>query len=193
MKIAVTGLPKSGKTFLGEALSNITGIPFIQNMTLYEWYKLYNIQQASEWKDMFLIASSSFINRIEMEMKYENFISDGASFSETIYAGAMMNMHSQNRIEKERHKILESLENVSARYAVRQYDFVVHLMNNACRTNEEDMYIRFFNKNNIHYKSCLIESFSETLRKILAELHLPVKMSIENALYESNKSLFHEK
>ena len=192
-RIAIAGLPKSNKTSLARALSNMTGIPYIQNKTMYEWHRIYDLSDSKSdltWKDLFLIAASSFFERVKVESYYDQFISDGASFSELMCLKVNFSISFQNEMQEIRKKkIIESLEHVSATYAAQQYDFIIH----ADSSNNEELVNKFYEelylKYKIPYKIYNTEFLEQTMREISKDLNLPTKISIENSIFKQKQTL----
>jgi len=190
-KIAIAGWPKSNKTLLALALSNMTGIPFIQNRTMYEWRKIYGLADSPnpEWKDMYLIASSSFFERVVMESYYDQFISDGASFSELMWLKFCLEKQQQGKIQCDSDKTTGSLEHVCALHAAQQYDFIIHAVSGASPCIN-DLYMQLYAKYHLPFKVYSTEIMEEAVNEIKNDLHLPVKHSVESAIYQAKVNLF---
>ena len=190
-KIAIAGWPKSNKTMLALALSNMTGIPYIQNRTMYEWRKIHDLTDSPnpEWKDMYLIASSSFFERALMESYYEQFISDGASFSELMWLKFCLEERQPGKIQFDRNKTTESLEHVCALHAAQQYDFIIHAVSGDSPCIN-DLYGQLYAKYHLTYRMYSTEIIEETVNEIKNDLHLPVKHSVESAIYQAKVDLF---
>ena len=143
-KIAITGLPKSQNTLMAAALSVLTDIPLIQNKTMYEWYRIFGFSETKKlvWKDMFLIASSSFDERTKKETYFERFISDGSSFCELMW------LKSSCKLKSNQNEKVENFEFICASYAAKQYDFVIH----ADASENNDEYVQLFLKYQIQHK-----------------------------------------
>jgi hypothetical protein len=191
MKIAVTGAPCSNKTLIALSLSYITEIPFIQNRTMYEWYRLYDIAGTGEktaWKNMFLIAASSFVERTETEARYDCFISDGAVFSELVYLQSVDGEEVSPKVRRERKNIVQGLEHVCMSYAVKQYDAIIHLCNGK-DTQANELCIRFYREYGVAYKQYRANDIAGTLTHVLADLNLQVKYSVERGIYQAKEKL----
>jgi hypothetical protein len=190
-KIAVTGIPCSNKTLIALSLSYITEIPFIQNRTMYEWHQLYDISGTGEktaWKDMFLIAASSFVERTETESKYDCFISDGAVFSESVYLQSVDDREEPPKVQREREKIIQGLEHVCMSYATKQYDAIIHLCNGK-NTQANEPYIRLYREYGMPYRQYRANDIAGTLTNVLADLNLKAKSSVERGIYQAEKAL----
>ena len=196
IKIAIAGLPKSNKTSLAQALSNMTGIPYIRNKTMHEWNRLYEFSYSKNdllWKDVFLIAASSFFERAKVESYFDQFISDGASFSELMCLKINFAKQFQDEMQKhERNEIIENLEYVSASHAAQQYDFIIHADASNDGGLANDFYEKLYLKYNIPYKIYSTEFLEQALRDIASDLDLPTKVSIENSIYQTNLNLFYK-
>ena len=184
-KIAITGLPESNKTLLGKALSIVTGIPFIRNKTIYEWHKTFNISCFGnfEWKDMLLIATCSFFERLEVEKSFDTFISDGTSLNELMCLKSNFACENHNRVNE----LVSSFENASISYAVQQYDFVVHAKHDSIY---DDYYTHLYRKYNIPYKVYNTTFLENTLEEIVSDLYLPVVYEVNSSVYEAKNNLF---
>jgi hypothetical protein len=191
-KIAIAGLPKSNKTSLAQALSNMTGIPCIRNKTMYEWNRIYDLFDSKNdlgWKDMFLIAASSFFERAKVESYFERFISDGASFSELMCLKINYANQLQDKTNNKRNEIIETLERVSGLYAARQYDFIIHADTSNNVSLAVDFYRELYIKYNIPYKIYCTEYLEQALREISNDLNIPMKQSIESSIYQTKINL----
>jgi len=191
-KIAITGLPKTGKTLLALSLSNLTGIPYVQNKTMYEWYRLFNLTYnvGLDWNDLFLIAVSSFLERVDTESHYEQFISDGASFSELLWLKMNIEKQAGNGLQRERNQMEESLERISAAYAARRYDFVVHTKHPVHDASSDDIYIQLFRKYNISYKIYDTAQIEKTLQAITRDMELPVISTVKRSIFKAKRMIF---
>jgi hypothetical protein len=158
---------------------------------MYEWYQLYDIAGKGEnitWKDMFLVAVSSFIERMETEARYDRFISDGAVFSESVYLQSVANGLSNHKVRRERENIALGLEHICMSYAVKQYDAVIHLFNEKdIQANE--LYLRLYQKYDMAYKQYQANNIAGTLTHVLADWDLTAKSSIERGIYQAEKIL----
>ncbi|MDR1552685.1 MAG: hypothetical protein LBS69_04385 [Prevotellaceae bacterium] len=191
MKIAVTGTPGSNKALIALSLSYITKTPFMQNRTMYEWFQLYDITGTGEktaWKNMFLIAASSFIERTETETRHDRFISKGAVFSELVYMQSVDGMEENPGVRRERENIVQGLEHVCMSYAVKQYDAIIHLYNGK-DTQANELYIRLYGKYGMPYRQYQANNIAGTLMQALADLNLKAMYSIERGIYQAEKTL----
>jgi hypothetical protein len=191
VKIAVTGTPCSNKTLIALSLSYITEIPFIQNRTMYEWYRLYDITGTGEktvWKNMFLIAASSFVERTETETRYDSFISDGAVFSELVYLQSVDGEEASPKVRRERKNIVQGLEHVCMSYIAKQYDAIIHLFNGK-DTQANELYIRLYREYGVAYKQYRANDIAGTLTHALADSDLQAKYSVERGIYQAEKTL----
>jgi hypothetical protein len=189
-KIAIVGLPRCNKTLLANALSEMTGIPFIQTLSVYEWRTVFNIDgyRSPEWKDMLLIAFCSFFDRVETESHFDQFISDGASFSEFVCLKSALAKNDSGRMKYERNRNVNRLEKICFSYAAEQYDRVVHILMDDDRAN--DLYVDLYAKYGIPYKLCRMETVESVLKEMANDLDLPMKNTVEGAIFQAKNDLF---
>jgi hypothetical protein len=158
---------------------------------MYEWHRLYDIvgtKEKSIWKNMFLIAASSFIERTETEARYDRFISDGAVFSELMYLQSADSKEERPNVRRERKLIVQGLEHVCMSYAAKRYDVIIHLCNGK-ETQANESYIRLYRKYGITYKQYQANNIAGTVTQALAELNLESKYSVERGIYQAEKTL----
>ena len=192
MKIAIAGLPKSNKTLLAMALSNMTDIPYIRSKTMLEWYRIFSISNSVglNWKDALLIASSSFFERSKIESYYDQCISDGASFSELMWLKSNFAERFRKRMKNERINIIESLEHMSLSYAASRYDFVLHAETAINAELSNDRFIGAYSKYHIPYKIYNTDCLERSLIEISTDLNLSMKNTVENSIHAAKLSLF---
>jgi len=190
-KIVITGLPECNKTLLALSLANITDIPYTRSRTIYEWCRCCNVSDFSKlkWKDMFFIASASFFENVKTESYFDRFISDESSLRELICLKSFSENQNETKMKIERNKIVQDLEIVSARHALQQYDFVVHL-NSDNDKYFSDLYLQLYEKYNIPYRLYTSVSTEEIIREITGDSNLPVRGSVENSIYQAKHNLF---
>jgi len=191
-KIAITGLPKTNKTLLALTLAKMTDMPFIQNKTMYDWFRIYNLPESNlKWKDKFLIAASSFLERTAVEEAFDQFVSDGATFSELMWLKINTAKHIQNNIQRERERIVESLEKTSLTFAAQQYDFIIHAAapsNNDRASN--DLFLQMYTRYHIPYKEYNTDVLEQALEEILDDLNFPTENHIEYFIDQAKSVLF---
>ena len=190
-KIAITGLSGCKHTLLAPTLSNLTGFPFIRNKTMYEWCRLCNVADPNKpkMKDLLMIALFSFLERVVIESYYDQFISDGISFTELIlFKSHFEKQHPDKRLNKWS-GIVENLEKVSASYAAQQYDIIIHICDESdIYTN--DLYIQLLRKYNLPYKMYNNDNLENVISEIVNDLGLHQIISIENAIYHAKTDTF---
>lgn len=192
-RISISGMPRSARTLIANALSQLTGLPFIQGRTMYERQKMFDLctDNGLSWKDVFFISSSSLIERIEMEGKVAKFVSDGAVFTELMYLKFTENFNKEKpRSEKDR--ILMSLENVCFNHAVRHYDLVVHIEapTQFKALGETEFFKNVFDIRKVPYLIYTSDPAEKTLEGIISYLNIPTKMTVDNALYIAKNNLY---
>lgn len=188
-------MPRSNRTLIAYALSQLTGIQFLRGRTMYEWSKIYDIASKDDfgWKNIFLVSSSSLIERIESEWKTpDSFIFDGATFSDLMYLRLTHRDKTKGEVNSERSRIMTSLENICFSYAAHHYDMVIHLETPAefQTPHETELFERMFDGHKIPYQIYDGTLLKDTLEKIVAHLELPTVMEVENALCKANQNLY---
>jgi len=186
-KIAVANFTDSERTFLSKSLSCASGYRFIQNRNIYEWLRLYQIDESEicGFENQFLLAVSSFIERINSEFQNSAFISNGAVFSEALSLKFKMNEKSVELNNSKETAIIENILNITGKYAARNYDLVIHVQN-ADSTNFDELSVSFYDKYHIPYK--LYDgkkNINDILKNIAQEVEIPVVQSLESAIYET--------
>jgi hypothetical protein len=79
---------------------------------------------------------------------------------------------------------------VSVSYALKQYDFVVHIKNNNNKDMENDNYIQLFLKYGILFKEYETDSLEQSLSKISKNLNLPVKNTVDYSILKVKSTFF---
>ena len=189
-KITISGQSGRNITFLALALSNLTGIPYIRNKTMYEWCKLCGVDDSGKlkWKDMILISSISFYERAAIELHYDRFISDGISFTELIWLKSNFEKRHLSKRKNEWSRIIGNMEKVSASYAAQQYNIIIH---SGSETDSDifDLYIQMYEKFNLTYKVYNTESPETVVDKIAFDLKLHKINTVEYAIYKAKKDI----
>ena len=188
-KITVSGQSKPYNTFLALVLSNLTGIPYIRNKTMYEWCKLCGVDDSDKlkWKDMIIISSLSFYERAATELHYDQFISDGISFTELVWLKSNFEKQHFSKRKNEWSRIIGNMEKVSVAYANQQYDIIIH---NSSDSNVDDLYIQLYKKFNLTYKAYNTECLETIVDKIANDLKLRRINTIENAIYQAKTNIY---
>lgn len=189
-KIAIINFKDSEGPLLAKALSIVTGSQLVQNRNMYEWRKLFSIDEKKMdiWDNQFLTMSSSFIKRIKSEFQNSDFISNGAAFSEVLLLMSRVNDKSIE-FNHEELGMLYSMLNISGRYASEHYDLVIHIRSIDCISLDE-LSINFYDKHHISYQlfDCGI-NLKEILVNIIREVELPMIQLLDNAIYEADRSV----
>ena len=190
-KIAITGLSGCDNTLLALALSNLTDIPYIRNKTMYEWFRLCKVANSDnlKWKDLLMIASFSFFERVATESHYDKFISDGMPFSELIWLKSHFEKHHPNKKNDDCNRIAENLEKTIAFYSAQQYDIIIHAY------TESDIYINdlhtlLYKKYNIPWKEYNAENLEEVIRKIVNDFQFRIWTTVESAICQAKMDIF---
>ena len=191
-KIAITGLPECNKSLIAQALSIMTVISCIRSKTMYEWEKMLTMSDAAgiNLKDMILVASTSFFERIRIESCYDQFISDGASFSELLWLKINFAKRLKGKMRDEWAKFEESIENASFVYAAQKYDFIVHANSSVIDRLSNDFFVSFYLKYNIPHKIYDTAFPEKTLMEIIHDLNLPIRNTVEMSIFQANTNLF---
>ena len=190
-KIVITGLSGSNNTLLALSLSNLTDIPYIRNKTMYEWLKLCKVPNSNKlrWKDMLMIASVSFFERVAIESHYDNFISDGISFSELIWLKSHFEKYHPNKKQDDWNRIIENIERASAFYAARQYDIIIH-----ARTESDistyDYHKMLYKKYDLTFKVYNAENLAKVIREIVNDFQIRKSNTVESAINQAKIDIF---
>jgi len=185
-KIAVVNFKEDARMFLAEALSSMSGYPLVQNRNIYEWIRMYQIDenQLNSWENQFLLMSSSLVKRIKSEYRHSEFIADGAVFSETL----SLKLNEKSIVLKQEEiAILESMLGITGRHASAHYDRVIHIQNEDSAAFDE-LSIRFYDKYQIAYRlyDCK-EDMEEMIEHIIREVELPAVEEVRNALDKAER------
>jgi len=187
-KIAVINSIDSERSLLSQALSCVSGYQLVQNRNIYEWKKLFHIDedQIDSWENHFLIMSSSFIKRIKSEFKYPAFVSNGAVFSEVLSLKSNLNEKFIELYNHEEIEMIEILLDLTGKYAAQHYDMVIHVQN-ADSTNFDELSINFYEKYHITYKLYDGNNVNDIIENIIQEVKVPIALPVESAIYEAVK------
>ncbi|MCL2073704.1 MAG: hypothetical protein FWH18_07275 [Marinilabiliaceae bacterium] len=188
-KIAVTNFKNADRTLLAETLSCLSDLQLVQNRTMHEWEKIYNINETQKdiWENQFLLISSSFVKRIKSEFIISNFISNGAAFSEVLSLKAKINEKSIELHKLEEFNMLKSLLNITGRYAAEHYGIIIHVKNTDS-SKFDDLSVRFYDKYRINYK--LFDgdnNLKNIVENITGEIEIPKVQSIDSAIYKAER------
>ena len=172
---------------LAKALSNVSGYEYILNRPVYEWRRLYQIDESQMYTfiNQFLIISSSIFQRIEEEYEFSPFVSSGAIFSEVLSLKSKMDEKRIELYEPKEFEMIEYLLNLTGRYAARHYDMVIHVQNPYFESFDK-LSIGFYEKYHITYKLYNGDNdMEETLKNIIHEVEIPMVQSTESAIYRA--------
>ena len=189
LKIAVINSMDSERTILAMALSCASGYPFIQNRTMYEWKKLYQIKenQLYSFNNQSLILSASLVERIKSEFDFTDFISNGAAFTEVLSLKLKMDEKSVKPYKPVEIAMIDNLLNITGKYAANHYDLILHVCNAGAKSFDE-LHAGFFEKYHIAYK--LYEGGNDPqdiLKNIMQEVGMPIKLPAGIAMYKAVK------
>jgi len=188
-KIAVINFKGAERTLLATALSCASGYQLVQDRNIYEWIRLYHIdeKQMDNWETQFLLMSSSFVKRIKSEFRNSSFVSNGAAFSEVLALNEKV-----VGLKPEEIAILNSLLNVTGRHAARHYDLVVHVQNTGSAFFDE-LSIRFYEEHHIAYRLYDgSKKIKDVFENIIREVEMPMVRSAESAIYEAEQLVFYK-
>jgi len=190
-KIVVTNPKNFDRDLLSRALSHVTAIPLLTYKTAYEWCRRFQIdylKNTLEWQQMFLISASSFIERIEIEADYPQFISNGAAFG-FLMPLMLQSMYRNNSLQAGKDKMCKALMNACFEYAAEEYDFVIHIDSNAPELCKP--YIEVYEKYNIPYRIYKNNDLETLLPQIIKDLNLPIKQSVEKTILYIKENIFY--
>ena len=188
-KIAVINFISPGGALLAKALSCLSGYELVQNRTVYEWRRMFGVKESKihSFNNQLLILSLSFIERITIEFDYSDFISAGAVFTDVL---SLQSRIDEKRVEcnsPEDAGMIESLLDLSGRYAARHYDTVIHVRN-ADSTAYDEQSVGFYEKYHIAYH--LFDStdpMKDIIESIIRKVEIPTLRSVDNAIYEATR------
>jgi len=185
-KIAVINLINTERTLLAKALSCASGYQFIQNRNIYEWQKLFQIDENQIYcfNNQFLLLSSSFIKRTKSEFKYPAFVSNGAVFSEVLFLKSNINEKFSELYKPEEIEMIEILLDLTGRYAARHYDMVIHVRN-ADSGNFDELSIGFYEKHRIAYRLYDNGDIKDIIENIISEVEIPKALPVDSAIYDA--------
>jgi len=129
-KIAIIGVNKQDRIVLSQALSYLTGYKIIRQ-TAYPIqaikYGLNNELLKCSRQELFLYALASFTERIEMEQKCSQYVSNGNVFTELAEMEAISDSSVCSKREKKEQKfMIEGMKKIITEYANREYDCIIH-------------------------------------------------------------------
>jgi hypothetical protein len=193
-KIAVIGVDNQERQILCQALHYLTQHDIVRQMAYYSQAIKYGLSQELKkctWQELFIYVFSSFSDRIEGELKCEQFISNGSVFNELACMKAICKTFSQSKRErKECLFMLAGMEKIITEYAVREYDCIIHLGNQP--GNEDDIEnalkelsqkcktVYFIPQNSI---------LSDFLTKLLTDVHIHPVISSRTALEKAKRDI----
>ena len=190
-KIAITSPKILDRVMLSRALSRVTAIPLLTYKTEYEWCRHFRIdylRNTLEWQQMLLISASSFIEGLEVEANYPQFISDGATFGLLVQL-MLQGKYPGCRLQAEKDKIFKALMNACFKYAATKYDCVIHL--NSQESDLHEPYVEIFEKYKIAYRVYQNNDMKILLRCIIQDLNLPIKQSIDKTILHMEENIFY--
>ena len=188
-RIAVINFLDSERTLLAQALSCASGYPLVQNRSMYEWRKLFKIDESkmTRFENQFLLISASITERIKHEVAFSDFISDGAVFSDALSLQSIMNEKSVEWQKAKKVEMVKNLLYITGKYAAHQYNPVIHIRNNASEDFDE-MSIGFYEKYSIAYKMYYSNNdLKDILETIIQETKIPVLLLEEYAIYKAKR------
>ena len=189
-KIAVINFINTERMFLAKALSCTSGYWLTQNRNVYEWKSLFKIDESQiySFNNRFLIIASSFIERINLDSIFSDFISDGAVFTEVLLLNLKMNEKSVEFNKQAEIAMIENILNVTGKYAAQHYDMVIHVKNTDSKSFDE-LSVKFYEKYNIAYRLYDGGNIKDILKNIIREIEIPQTQSVESAVYEAEQSV----
>jgi len=191
-KVAVVNFDIPQRTLLAVALTCLTDYQLVQNRHIYEWKRLYQMDEnlMNGWDHQVLFISSSFVQRVNSESLFSEFISNGAVFSEIFSLKSKLNEGLVEQYQPHEMTMLDSLLHVAGRYASLYYDQVIHIRN-AISANFDEMSVSFYEKHHIAYK--LFEGGNDMktiLESVAREVDIPIAQTAEGAIYEAEKKYY---
>lgn len=186
-RIALIHFIETERTLLAKMLSCVSGYEFVINRDIYEWKRLYHIDDSrvNSFENQFLLLTSSFIERVKSETDQSAFISNGAVFSEALTLKLKINEKKIECYQPEEIEMIESLLNIAGRYAAHHYDQVIHIQSSDT-TSFNEMSVAFYEKYHVAYKIFDGNSkLNDIFENIIQKIEIPRVQPLENAIYEA--------
>ena len=188
-KIAVIHSIEPERTLLAKTLSCASDYEFIQNRNIYEWERLFHIDESQIYcfQNQFLLMASSFIERIKSESENAAFISNGAVFSEVLKLKSKMDEKTVGQYRPQEIEMIDNLLNITGRYAAHHYDLVIHVKTGKS-ANFDELSVRFYEKYHVAYNIYDAgNSVKDVFENIIREVELPLVKPVEMAIYEAER------
>lgn len=143
-KIAITGVSNEKRLIVCNALSNLTGFDVVR-CTPYSGFSIKHSLDKSlieyEWHELYSYILQSFVERIDVESSYDEYISNGSVFNELAFMEAMKVNPSYKKQNTRNTKFLfmgNSLKSVISEYA-QKYERIIHITCDSL--NVDDFYV----------------------------------------------------
>jgi len=189
-KIAITGASNKNRLILCTALSYLTSYDVIRCVPYSGFalkYGLSKNQEQHEWHDLYSYALQSFVERVEVESSYDEFISNGSVLNELAYMEAKEFMKKKRNRSKDYSFMIKSLKSVITEYAAKKYDCIIHLTNSSQEIG--GVYPVFDKCLKDLIKSCNVKSyfheentFTEVLENFFMDINLQAEISPATAI-----------
>jgi len=186
-KIAVIHSLNTKRTLLAKALSCLSGYKFIRNRTVYEWRRMFGVEESQmhHFNNQFLVLSSSFVERITVEFDYPDFVSSGALFADVLSLQSKMDEKVVVCNSPVDTRMIRGLSDLTGRYAAQHYDSVIHVRSTDA-TEFDGLFTGFYEKHHIPYH--LYDGAAEIediVNSIVREVEMPKVKSVSSAVYEA--------
>jgi hypothetical protein len=204
-KILISGAPGTGKSVVSTTLSYMIGLPVVRSRPsseiIYELNLSKNTTQHT-FKDLFSITFSSFLDRIQLENRYQQgFISDGSIINNLISMKlflmeqsksipGMGKLVSHKRYMDQCNKMIASLEKMALEYSKKQYNIAVHLISeHLVDYKYHEMYNqelrRFYHLAGFETLNYQDQYFEKVVDKIIRDKNLNTSLCASTALFKA--------
>jgi len=174
---------------LSKVLSCLSGYELLLNRSVYEWMEKFQIEESQKctFNKEFLILAASYINRITLESGCDDFISNGAVFTEALCLQFKMDKNSIECDSPEDARMIKTLLDIAGR--AQHYDAVIHIRN-AGSKDFDAFFAEFYEKYHIpcHFYdgASQIKKLVESISK---DIEIPRVRSVDSVIWEEIQAI----
>jgi len=197
-KIAITGASNRERLILCNALSYLIGYDVIRCIPYTGFAVRYGLgrkEEKQEWTDLYFFVLQSFIERIETESSYDEFISNGSVLNELAYMDAIESIKKKKSRSKDYLFMMNSLKSVITEYTVKKYDCIIHLAYNPQEINDINPIIdenlrELIKSSNVKTYLYKGNSLSEILENVFVDMNLKAEILPSTAIKKAELEFF---